>query len=166
MPVHRDAQGYPTLKQIVPQSGPHVKDSSYVNNMPAASASTGSHVQQGSGKRGTPEALLARREGRGFRGRIPLDHTQQGVGEEASAHLVKVRYYGFFSPGLRQRLATLHRHLSGAAADLAQAPEVANEVADSTQREIPSPHQVVRCPSCGQVMQRRPLMRTKGGQPP
>jgi hypothetical protein len=88
------------------------------------------------------------------------------VGEEASAHLVKVRYYGFFSPGQRQRLATLRRHLSGAAADLAQAPEVANEVADSADWEILSPPPVVRCPSCGQAVQRQPVLPAQGGQPP
>jgi hypothetical protein len=35
---------------------------------------------------------------------------------------VKVRYYGFFSPGLQQRLASLHQQLDALPADLPPPP--------------------------------------------
>ena len=67
-------------------------------------------------------------------------------------HFVKVRYYGFFSPGLRPRLASLRQQLDTASADT------------ETRTAAHEPNHVVRCPSCGRVMQRRPI--PKGRAPP
>jgi hypothetical protein len=83
--------------------------------------------------------------------------------------LVKVRYYGFLSSGLRQRLAALHQQLGCSLAEQPSSPEVADaqdaQTADGLPA-VPSPNSVVRCPSCGQVMQRGPIIRPNEHGPP
>ena len=83
--------------------------------------------------------------------------------------LVKVRYYGFLSSGLRQRLAALHQQLGCSLAEQPSSLEVADaqdaQAADCPPA-VPSPNSVVRCPSCGQVMQRGPIIRPNEHGPP
>ena len=74
---------------------------------------------------------------------------------------VKVRYYGFFAPGRRPQLAALRQQLTPA-----PAASGADGGAEPAAPEPPPPPPVVRCPACGQLMQRRPLMPTLGGLPP
>jgi hypothetical protein len=81
---------------------------------------------------------------------------------------VKVRYYGFLSSGLRQRLAALRQQLGRPPADPPPVPEgtdvdvqTADHVADDS-----APDHVVRCPSCGRVMRRRSIIRPQGRCPP
>jgi len=81
--------------------------------------------------------------------------------------LVKMRYYGFLSPGCRQRLTALYQQLGSAFAD--QPPS--SDVTDSDSRtddqaDHSSSHQVVHCPSCGRVMQRRSILRPQARCPP
>jgi hypothetical protein len=81
---------------------------------------------------------------------------------------VKVRYYGFLSSGLRQRLAVLRQHLgSGSTGSLL--PQVAASQDDQPVDDpgvVPSAHTVVYCSSCGQVMQRGPIIRPNEHSPP
>jgi len=79
---------------------------------------------------------------------------------------VKVRYYGFLSPGLRPRVAALRQHLGCAPVDQPSSPEFEETDSVDQQDATLSPNPVVRCPSCGQVMQRRPMIRPNGGKPP
>jgi hypothetical protein len=81
---------------------------------------------------------------------------------------VKVRYYGFLSSGLQQRLATLHQQLGRPPADPPPVPEgtdvdaqTADHMADDS-----TPDHVVRYPSCGRVMRRRSIIRSTGRCPP
>jgi len=74
---------------------------------------------------------------------------------------VKVRYYGFFAPGRRPQLAALRQQLTPA-----PAASGADGGAEPAAPEPPPPPPVVRCPACGQLMQRRPLRPTLGGLPP
>ena len=80
-----------------------------------------------------------------------------------------VRYYGFLSSGLRQRLAALHQQLGCSLADQPSSPEAAAaqdaQTADGLPA-VPSPNSVVHCPSCGQVMQRGPIIRPNEHGPP
>jgi hypothetical protein len=82
---------------------------------------------------------------------------------------VKVRYYGFFSSGLRKRLAVLRQQLDSSPPDQPLLPEDTGRDADTdtqpVDQQLPSPSadHDVRCPSCGQVMQRRPIPK---GLPP
>jgi len=79
---------------------------------------------------------------------------------------VKVRYYGFFSPGLRQRLAAIRRQLDTAAPTSdADYPASSAEAADAPPSLTP-PQSFVRCPACGQAMRPRPLAHPERGQPP
>jgi len=69
---------------------------------------------------------------------------------------VKVRYYGFLSPGQRPRLAALRRQLDGDGRGDAPCSEVSAErlcPADVTSRRAE-----MRCPLCGHVMQRGSLL--------
>ena len=82
---------------------------------------------------------------------------------------VKVRYYGFLASGCRQRLASIRQQLN----DLptGKAPELDNGTNDESQTEEhpaddPAPNSILLCPSCGQVMQRRPIPRPQGRCPP
>jgi hypothetical protein len=76
---------------------------------------------------------------------------------------VKVRYYGFLSSGLRQRLAVLRLQLVSPPADQLSSPGVADTHTQTA--VLPSNHAVL-CPSCGRVMQRRPIIRPRGRYPP
>jgi hypothetical protein len=81
---------------------------------------------------------------------------------------VKVRYYGFLAPGRRPQLAALRQQLGCSPAQPAppvEAPGPEPSPADRPAVAAP-PCPVVRCPACGQVMQRRPLGRIPGGLPP
>jgi hypothetical protein len=82
---------------------------------------------------------------------------------------VKVRYYGFLASGCRQRLASIRQQLN----DLptGKAPELDNGTNAESQTEEhpaddPAPNSILLCPSCGQVMQRRPIPRSQGRCPP
>jgi hypothetical protein len=80
---------------------------------------------------------------------------------------VKVRYYGFLSPGCRQRLTALHQQLGSASATQPLSPDVADSDSQTDDPADLSPsHQGVRCPSCGRVMQRRPILRPQARCPP
>lgn len=81
---------------------------------------------------------------------------------------VKVRYYGFLAPGRRRQLAALRQQLGCAPTQPPPptgAPVPEPPTADAPPAAAPL-RQVVRCPSCGQVMQRRLLLPVQGGQPP
>ena len=71
---------------------------------------------------------------------------------------VKVRYYGFLASGCRKRLASIRQQLdNGAEAELHTEDHPADD-------PVPSP--IWLCPSCGQVMQRRPIPFPQGRCPP
>ena len=74
---------------------------------------------------------------------------------------VKVRYYGFLAPGQRPQLTALRQQLAPAPA--APGSDVGAEAAAA---ELPAAPPVVRCPACGQVMQRQLLLPMSGGPPP
>jgi len=80
---------------------------------------------------------------------------------------VKVRYYGFLSPGCRQRLTALHQQLGSASPDQPPSSDVTDSDSQTgaPQDHLPSP-QGVRCPSCGRVMQRRSILRPQARCPP
>jgi hypothetical protein len=81
--------------------------------------------------------------------------------------LVKVRYYGFFSSGQRPRLAALRQLLPGTPAESVPAsPGVPPDSADAAETVSCPSAKVVHCPVCGQVMQRRSIIRAKGRAPP
>lgn len=69
---------------------------------------------------------------------------------------VKVRYYGFLSPGQRPRLAALREQMEDVRTDCTPCHEVSAERLCSTDvvSGCPSDCAEVRCPSCGHVMQR------------
>jgi hypothetical protein len=71
---------------------------------------------------------------------------------------VKVRYYGFFSPSHRARLAYLHEQLGRSQPDepaLEKESQASDQQADS-----------VLCPTCGQVMQKQKIIPTYERKPP
>lgn len=71
---------------------------------------------------------------------------------------VKVRYFGFFSPGLRKRLATL-KQLLGPMAE--PSPNL-----QPSQPASPAPKPVLRCPVCGHPMQPGDLIFPASGLAP
>jgi hypothetical protein len=81
---------------------------------------------------------------------------------------VKVRYYGFLSSGLRQRLAALRQQLSCSSADPLplQVADAEDRQTDNDPLTVPLLHWVVHCPSCGQVMRRGPTIRPNAHSPP
>ena len=79
---------------------------------------------------------------------------------------VKVRYYGFFSPGLRQRLAAIRRQLDAAAPTPDASHPASSAEAAGAPPALTSPQSFVRCPACGQAMCPRPLAHPERGQPP
>jgi hypothetical protein len=81
---------------------------------------------------------------------------------------VKVRYYGFLSSGLRQRLTALRQQLGHPPADPPPVPAGTGVDAQTPDRVTDDsvPDHVVRCPSCGRVMRRRSTIRPKGRCPP
>jgi hypothetical protein len=68
---------------------------------------------------------------------------------------VKVRYYGFLAPGCRKRLAALCQQL-GNSVDSPTIPDSADAVSSSNPA---TSNCVPLCPSCGQPMQRRSVIR-------
>jgi hypothetical protein len=77
---------------------------------------------------------------------------------------VKVRYYGFFSSGLRPKLAAVRQHLGHAAIEPScPAPVDTDTPSADPQERCLALLSVPRCPSCGQPMRRwltiRPLER-------
>lgn len=76
-------------------------------------------------------------------------------------HFVKVRYYGFLSSAWRQRLIVLRRQLD-------HTPENADSDFQTAERQaaISLSNHVVRCPSCGQPMQRRRIIHPTSRSPP
>jgi len=81
---------------------------------------------------------------------------------------VKVRYYGFFSSGLRQRLSSLRQHLISVQSTSSPTPNDAQPELETSQPqpEIPLPNHKIRCPVCGQAMKRGHLIRPTGRCPP
>jgi hypothetical protein len=71
---------------------------------------------------------------------------------------VKVRYYGFFSPGLRARLASLRSQLDGLQPSLPAGDRDSQSIALPTDRLL--------CPSCGQVMQKMKIIPAYVHKPP
>jgi hypothetical protein len=71
---------------------------------------------------------------------------------------VKVRYYGFFSPGLRTRLASLLAQLSRLQSNqpsIDRASQTGDQLTDH-----------LLCPSCGQVMQKKKTILAYEHKPP
>jgi len=76
---------------------------------------------------------------------------------------VKVRYFGFLSSGLRQRLAALRQQLDALSVD----PSPAQGLDDRDDQDTTSSTKsIVPCPSCGQVMRRGPRIPPKEHGPP
>jgi len=81
---------------------------------------------------------------------------------------VNERYYGFLSSGCRQRLAAIRQQLDSPPTDPSPSPEstdIDTQTADPL-TDDPAPNPLLLCPSCGQVMQRRPIPRPQGRCPP
>jgi hypothetical protein len=76
---------------------------------------------------------------------------------------VKVRYYGFLSSGLRQRLVVLHRQLDALSAD---ASPVRGPDDQDDQDTGSSAKSLVPCPVCGQAMRRGSLIPPNEHGPP
>lgn len=74
---------------------------------------------------------------------------------------VKVRYYGFLSHSLRRKLAAIRRQLQPS--DAADQNDPPDDDDQTTRPPAPFP---VRCPTCGQVMRRGPLIRPNQLAPP
>lgn len=83
---------------------------------------------------------------------------------------VKVRYYGLFSPGVRQKLAELRKYLDSGGVYPSASPEIAKQDTQSSsdQETVALPvDQTVYCPRCGQTMQlQRIIIRPQGRGPP
>jgi hypothetical protein len=71
---------------------------------------------------------------------------------------VKVRYYGFFSPGLRDRLASLREQLDGLQLNQPAIDE------DSQVIDQPTDHRL--CPVCGQIMKKLKTIPAQVQKPP
>jgi predicted RNA-binding Zn-ribbon protein involved in translation (DUF1610 family) len=79
---------------------------------------------------------------------------------------VKVRYYGLFSPALRQPLSALRPQLGARPAAPAQTSAVDSKTPpDSSSSPSPSSRNV-RCPACGHVMQLQATLPPLGRAPP
>jgi len=81
---------------------------------------------------------------------------------------VKVRYYGFLASGQRSQLAALRQRLGCAPAQPPPPTETPAPGTTTTNQPAAAtlPHPVMRCPVCGQAMQRQFLLPVPGGQPP
>jgi len=81
---------------------------------------------------------------------------------------VKVRYFGFLGPGCRPQLAALRQQLGCSPARQTPPALAPDSEAPRTEQSpaVTPPQQVVRCPACGQTMQRQLLLPVVGGQPP
>ncbi|MBT4637719.1 MAG: hypothetical protein HOC09_02755 [Deltaproteobacteria bacterium] len=81
---------------------------------------------------------------------------------------VKVRYFGFFSPSLLQRLSSLQQHLSNVQVSTTlpannDEPELE---ASQPQSAASLPDHKIFCPVCGQAMKRGLIIRPRGRCPP
>lgn len=72
---------------------------------------------------------------------------------------VKVRYYGFFSPGLRPRLAQLRKQLDRAH------PQPNAHTNDSQSQASEQPNHLL-CPVCGQIMRKLKRIPACADKPP
>ena len=70
---------------------------------------------------------------------------------------VKVRYYGFFGPAKRKTLRQIHRLLH---------VTVTAILSDQHSSSEPQPSEEPRCPTCGQIMQLRSILRPRSRCPP
>ena len=81
---------------------------------------------------------------------------------------VKVRYYGFFAPGCRPRLASLQQHLRQEPIASPSLPHP-DSVAEGAGPSLCTPQRSsdeVRCPVCGRAMQVRSFLRPSARCPP
>jgi len=79
---------------------------------------------------------------------------------------VKVRYYGFFGSALRSRLKIIRQQLvSLLPSQLSSSEEIECETKPNLSGDVPT-YRELSCPSCGQAMQRRQVIRPKGRCPP
>lgn len=69
---------------------------------------------------------------------------------------VKVRYYGFFASGLRDRLSSIRQQL----------PAPLRTPVPSSKSECPLPERVVRCPRCNKTMSHRQRIWPRSRWPP
>ena len=83
-------------------------------------------------------------------------------------HFVKVRYYGFLSSSWRRRLAILRPLLDNTPAD--ESPPIDDDDTDVQTAEhqtvIHRSNYIVRCPSCGQIMQQQRVIHPTSRSPP
>jgi hypothetical protein len=77
-----------------------------------------------------------------------------------SKGFVKVRYFGFFAPGCRQRLAGLRQQLED------QYPESREQSETTSQPVDETPKPQLCCPSCGQPLLFQRLIQPTGRCPP
>jgi hypothetical protein len=75
---------------------------------------------------------------------------------------VKVRYYGFFAPGVRPQLAALQQQLAQRATDHDAVASIANPQPPDPRRS----GEAVHCPVCGRAMRVRSLLRPSARCPP
>jgi hypothetical protein len=73
---------------------------------------------------------------------------------------VKVRYFGFFAPGCRKRLAALRQQLGQ------ESPETLGESKTTTELADPTPQPKLCCPSCGQPLLFQRTIQPTGRCPP
>jgi len=71
---------------------------------------------------------------------------------------VKVRYYGFFSPGLRVRLASVREQLD--------CPQLLECTSDNQSQASSSNNDELLCPICGQIMQKLKRIPAHADKPP
>ena len=71
---------------------------------------------------------------------------------------VKVRYFGFFSSGLRSRLASLRTQLDGV--------QLNQPAGDRDSQPSPPPTDHLLCPACGQIMQKTKTLPADVHKPP
>lgn len=76
---------------------------------------------------------------------------------------VKVRYYGFLAVGQRRQLVTLREQLSRSVEDV---PSATGDTVEDEQAADSSYRTEVRCPSCGQIMQRGAVIQPTAHSPP
>ena len=76
---------------------------------------------------------------------------------------VKVRYYGFFSPGKRQHLAYLHQHLNN---QLPISNHNHRDQQTDDQALIPASEELIQCPACGRAMRLHQILRPNRRAPP
>jgi hypothetical protein len=83
-------------------------------------------------------------------------------------HVLPKGFCGFLSTGLRRRLAALRQQLGSPSGEQPPVSEGADSDSQTTGHltDVPLPNPIVRCPSCGRLMQRRPIIRPKGRCPP